>query len=269
MEVSQLILNPIAKFICGDSSVTPYMSGPTLVMFFNNHGFNDVYESGFPSRWKYTEDKVIAMNGTERLQRVLEDVIDPRRFVNNPLNVENAIEHLNDLLKYDDYKFIHIGGRYKLSEIAVAVIATSAIEINHNFITEQITKCNYKIQEADYNGAVTNARSLIEAVFIEIIERIEMMEVKNDGNLDNLWSRTKKAMKLELDKASMPDSVFQILSGIDTAVKGLAGLSNLAGDRHATKFKTRKHHAKLAVNLSLAISDFLFDSLEYQISTNR
>jgi hypothetical protein len=68
-----------------------------------------------------------------------------------------------------------------------------------------------------------------------------------------------------LKKDQLPDSVMQILGGIDTTVKGLAGLSNNAGDRHANKFKTRKHHAQLAVNLSLAISDFLFESLQYKI----
>jgi Abortive infection C-terminus len=71
-------------------------------------------------------------------------------------------------------------------------------------------------------------------------------------------------MKLEIDKETLPEFVVQILSGIDTAIKGLAGLSNNAGDRHANKFNTRKHHAKLAVNLSMTIADFLIDSWNYQ-----
>jgi abortive infection Abi-like protein len=72
-------------------------------------------------------------------------------------------------------------------------------------------------------------------------------------------------MKLEIDKDTLPDFVIQILSGIDTAIKGLAGLSNNAGDRHANKFNTRKHHAKLAVNLAMTISDFLIESWNYQV----
>jgi len=71
-------------------------------------------------------------------------------------------------------------------------------------------------------------------------------------------------MKLEIDNTTLPDYVIQILSGIDTAIKGLAGLSNNAADRHANKFSTKKHHAKLAVNLAMTISDFLLDSWNYQ-----
>ena len=71
-------------------------------------------------------------------------------------------------------------------------------------------------------------------------------------------------MKLEIDKETLPDFVFQIVSGLETSIKGLAGLSNKAGDRHANKFKTKKHHAKLAVNLSMTIADFLIESWNYQ-----
>jgi hypothetical protein len=143
-------------------------------------------------------------------------------------------------------------------------MAESSKEIDHNFINEQIEKCYKKISENDFNGAITNARSLLEAVFIEIIERNKGFEIKNEGNVDNLWSQVKKIMKLEIDKTILPDYVIQILSGIDTAIKGFAGLSNNAGDRHATKFITRKHHAKLAVNLAMTISDFLIDSWQFK-----
>jgi len=129
---------------------------------------------------------------------------------------------------------------------------------------EQIYKCQKKIFEEDFNGAITNARTLIESIFIEIIERHDNKEVKNDGNVENQWKLVKKIMKLEIDNTTLPDYVIQILSGIDTAIKGLAGLSNNAADRHANKFSTKKHHAKLAVNLAMTISDFLLDSWNYQ-----
>jgi len=68
-------------------------------------------------------------------------------------------------------------------------------------------------------------------------------------------------LKIELKKEDFPDFVFQIISGLDTSLGGLSALSNNAGDRHANKFNTEKHHAKLAVNLALTISDFLIEVL--------
>ncbi|MBK9794725.1 MAG: abortive infection family protein [Sphingobacteriales bacterium] len=76
-------------------------------------------------------------------------------------------------------------------------------------------------------------------------------------------------MKLEINKETLPEYVIQILSGIDTATKGLAGLSNNAADRHANKFNTKKHHARLAVNLAMTITDFLIDSWNYQTQVKK
>jgi len=56
---------------------------------------------------------------------------------------------------------------------------------------EQIYKCQKKTFEEDFNGAITNARTLIESIFIEIIERHDNKEVKNDGNVENQWKLVK------------------------------------------------------------------------------
>lgn len=265
MKISEYTLKHLSKAVCGDSGYTPYVKGYELVLLFNKYGFNDTYEQGFPSRWKYTEDKLREMNGKDSVRRIIEDTVDPRRFHGLEITVENAVSEINKFLKYDKYELRKIGDYYKLTDTkGIVVQAEASNAISHQFINEQIEKCKRKILEEDFNGAVTNSRSLIEAIFIEIIERHEGKEVKNDGNVENQWGKVKKIMKLEINKDTLPDYVIQILGGIDTAIKGLAGLSNNAGDRHANKFNTRRHHAKLAANLAMTISDFLIDSWEFQ-----
>ena len=265
MKISEFTINHLAKVVCGDSPNTPYLKGYELVIFFNKYGFNDTYEQGFPSRWKFTEDKLRALNNTDSIIKIIEEIVDPRRFHGQPMEVEPAVQEINDLLKYDKFELKKHGEFYKITDIkGVLIQPETANEINHEFVNEQIVKCQRKISDGDFKGAITNARSLIEAIFIEIIERHEEREFKNDGTVENQWTYVKKIMKLEIDKATLPDYVIQILSGLDTAIKGLAGLSNNAGDRHATKFSTKRHHAKLAVNLALTISDFLVDSWNYQ-----
>jgi hypothetical protein len=267
LKLSEYTIQHLAKIICGDYNYMPYIKGYELVSFFNKYGFNEVYGNGFPSRWMYAEDKIRFLNGKDEMRLIIEEIVDPRRFYGLEINVETAVEEINKVLKYDKYELKKVGDFYKISLPEGSLIqAETTKSINHEFINEQIEKCKKKIREEDYNGAITNSRSLIEAIFIEIIERHEKSEVKNDGNIENLWSKVKKIMKLEIEKDTLPDYVVQILSGIDTAVKGLAGLSNNAGDRHANKFRTRKHHAKLAVNLAMTLSDFLVDSWEYQKS---
>lgn len=265
MKLSEFSISHIAKVVCGDSGYTPYMKGLELVIYFNKFGFNNTYGEGFPSRWKYTEDCLRSLNGKDEIRIIIEETVDPRKYHGLNISVEDAVSEINKILKYDKYELQKQGDFYRLTDTqGLLIYPETTIEMNHDFINEQIEKCLRKINEEDFNGAITNARTLIESIFIEIIERHSKSEIKNDGDIDNMWKRVKKIMKLEIDVSILPDYVIQILSGIDTATKGLAGLSNNAGDRHSIKFNTRKHHAKLAVNLAMTISDFLLESWNYQ-----
>ena len=260
MKISNKVTEPLGRLIAGDTGSTPYLSGPKLVDFYNECGFDDIYGEGFPSRWRYSTDKVIASNGTPRLKKILEDFIDPRRFNGDEKLVDTVASEINQLIKYDGFSLIKNGDIYKVANTRGSFIEAEVVStIGHEFVKEQIQKCQQKIASEDFNGAITNARTLCEAVFIHIIEAVEGVDVKNDGNIMNLWSRVKKVLKIDLSKDEVPDFIFQILSGLSSSLNGLAGLSNNASDRHANKFNTKRHHAKLAVNSTMTLCDFLID----------
>lgn len=260
MKISNKVTEPLGRLIAGDTGSAPYLSGPKLVGFYNECGFDDVYGEGFPSRWRYSTDKIVASNGTPRLKKILEDFIDPRRFNGDEKLVDAVASEINQLIKYDGFALIKNGDIYKVANTNGSFIEAEVVStIKHEFVKEQIQKCQQKIASEDFNGAITNARTLCEAVFIHIIEAVEGVDVKNDGNILNLWSRVKKALKIDLSKDEVPDFIFQILSGLSSSVNGLAGLSNNASDRHANKFNTKRHHAKLAVNSTMTLCDFLID----------
>lgn len=262
MKISNKITKQLGTLISGDTGTAPYLSGPKLVDFYNECGFDDTYGEGFPSRWKFSTDKIIESNGTPRLKRILEEFVDPRRHGGDEQVIEKLVAYINLLIKYDGFALIKNGEIYKVADIQGNFIEPEAVaKIGHEFISEQIEKCQQKIATDDFNGAITNARTLCEAVLIHIIETIEKTELKNDGNVINLWTKAKKALKIDLKKDEIPDFVFQILAGLETTLNGLAGLSNNAGDRHANKFNTKRHHAKLAVNSTMTICDFLIDAL--------
>lgn len=248
--------------IAGDLGTAPYLTGPELVDFYNDCGFDDIYGEGFPSRWRYSTERILESNGTDTLRKILEEFVDPRRYGGDNSVVENIVDAVNSLIKYDGYALIKNGEFFKVADIQGNFIQPETLkEVGHEFVDEQIEKCRQKIAADDFNGAITNARTLTEAVLIHIIETVEGSEIKNDGNILNLWSRAKKALKIDLKKDEIPETVFQILSGLDSSLNGLAGLSNNAGDRHANKFNTKRHHAKLSVNVAMTMCDFLIDIL--------
>ncbi len=260
MKISNKITEQLGKIISGDQGSAPYLSGPRLVDFYNSCGYDDSYGEGFPTRWIYSTQKIEESNGTDRLKIILEEFVDPRRYGGNEDTLGAIVDSINQLIKYDGYALIKKGFNYKVALLKGSCIDPEAmLKIGHEYVSEQIEKCQEKIALDDFSGAITNARTLCEAVLIHVIESVENVEVNNDGKITNLWSRAKKALKLDLDKSEIPEYVFQILTGLDSIVNGLAGLSNNAGDRHANKFNTKKHHAKVAVNSAMTLCDFVID----------
>lgn len=265
MKITERTIKFLGRTLCGDTDLLPYKSGPKLVDFFVGHGADDRYGEGFPSRWQYTEDKIRQFNNTPTLKNIIEDVLDPRDFIEHRDALQKAITTINEYLRYDGYEIIRVGDFNKVTDKNGLLIEPKTVKgLTHDNIKEQIAKCHKKIDEGDYSGAITNARSLVEAVMIEIIEQHEEKEIKNEGKIENLFKQVKKILNLNIDPNVLPPTVIQILSGFDSVLNGLAGLSNNSGDRHANKFKTRKHHARLAVNSTMTMVDFLLDSREFQ-----
>jgi hypothetical protein len=152
MKVSIKIINSLGRLIAGNTSAAPYMSGPQLVEFFNWYDFEDVYAAGFPSRWVYAAEKVTQANNSPRLQKILEGFLDPRRYIGKEHLIEESQKELNALIIHDGYSAQKVGSSYKISSIQGGFIqAETTTELGHDFISEQVTKCNEKIVSGDYN----------------------------------------------------------------------------------------------------------------------
>lgn len=133
-----------------------------------------------------------------------------------------------------------------------------------DFIFQQISKCKDKMNDEDFDGAITNARTLVEEVLLSIEERIQGTRQPYDGDLPKLYKRVSKQINMYPEDTATSNSFNEILRGFISIVNGLAGLSNNLADRHATAIHPKKHHAKIVVNSSMILSEFLFESFEYQ-----
>lgn len=133
--------------------------------------------------------------------------------------------------------------------------------INNKYIEEQVAKCNAKILSEDYDGAITNARTLVESVCIHILESLEI-EYKKNGKLNQLYGAVSKHLGMQ-PALYESESLKQITSGFITIVQGLSGLRNDMSDAHGkshSSYKAKERHAKLAVNSAHTVSDYLIES---------
>ncbi len=260
MDLTEFTIKHLVKIVCGDSKITPYLSGPNLVELFNRHGSRDVYEQGFPSRWMYTEKKLKILNGTNEIKKILEEIIDSRYFYDSGLDINVAVEKVNELLQYDGYKINKIGLTYKVQSFEGIEIQPENIEkIENEFITEQVTKCDQKILQEDYDGAITNARTLLEGIIVDILKQYKP-EYEHKGDLVAAYKNIKTVLNLDPAAKEYPESIKQLLAGLNSIVNGLSTMRNEMSDAHSRRYKPEKHHAKLAVNASKTLSEFLIGS---------
>ena len=271
MKVSDYSIEFLGNVIAGDLPGFPYRSGPQLVNFFNEFGARDVYPAGggFPTRRIYAQDKIRGMNGSVSLRDAITKALDPREFVKAAESVDDAVELVNENLKYDGYEVVHEGHFFKVRELAAGrikldITARVPDELTQLTIDENIRKCETKLSASDFSGAITNARSLIEAVLIGIEKDLDPGASDYDGDLVKLFKRTQKLLNLEPNRKDISDPLRQILTGLTSVVNGLAAMRNKMSDAHAATYRPSRHHAKLAVYAAITLADFLFETKNYQ-----
>lgn len=153
---------------------------------------------------------------------------------------------------------------------ATELVETKELDrITFEYIHEQIIKCNTKIDNNDFNGAITNARTLIESICLFILESKTKQKHDYDGNLIKLYKSIASTLKMSPGDYD-DEHLKQILSGVFSIINGVSGLRNNFSDSHGaapsktTIYKIDERHAILTVNLAKTISEYLFLSYENQ-----
>jgi len=268
MKISERSVSALGRVITGDEGISPYRSGGMLVRLFNEFGGNDAYGAGFPSRWDYAERKIREINDTPLLSSLLKEILDPRGFINTTFTLDKVAEYLNKYLKYDGYELVKDGEFIKIRDTKGAIIPFEnpfgeSTELAHLFIDEQVTKCDSKISEGDYDGAITNARSLLEAFLCELEKELSGTPEPYDGDLIKLYRRVQKMLNLDPSRPDIEQPIKQVLNGLVSIVTGLAAIRNKMSDSHVRTYRPSKRHAKLVVNSAKTLADFLYETKEH------
>lgn len=268
MKLSAATRQELSKIIMGDQALTLRRTGPQIISFFNDFfDEKDTYDRSFPSRRQYVELKLEQLNGSVKLKNLITEVFDPIHFDNILANVKEILSRFNGFLTKDGFiaEIILTNSRLciQVSSLNHELINFKNNKINSAFISDQIKKCDSKILKGDLDGAITNSRSLVEAVMEFIVQDLGYEIPKYDGELSRLYKEVKAHLNLHSEK-DISDTLKQFLSGLTSIVTALAGLSNKMSDRHARQYAPLPHHARLAVNSAFTICNFLLDTLEYQ-----
>lgn len=274
MKLSAYTISKLADIVCGGNG-WPYRRGTDLVDLFNEFGFRDVYESGFPSRAVFAKEKLTALTGKATMSDLLCAIADPRLWfdlnpsIGTPTH-DDCIAKLNELLAFDKVQLVREGPGYKTRSLdGTLILAESVPEdlpaASAASIEAQIKKCRVKIDAGDYDGAITNARTLLEHLLLAIEADLSTEPAPAfDGDLGRLFNRVRSLLNLDPSRKDISDALRQVITGLASIIHGLGTMRNKMSDSHGTTYKPARHHAKLAVNCAMTLADFLFDTKAYQ-----
>jgi hypothetical protein len=180
------------KYLCELITSRPYRTGPDLIGFFNEFGWNDAYGQGFPSRFKYAEEKLFGLNQQRNIHLAIEKAVDPRNFSSSIEELEAIVTQLNLFLEYDGLMLVKTGLYYKIKRIAASGNSKSAVK--NIIFASSGPKPDIVLKDA-----LTNE--------IEIVKHAEHCLIfdgnTSDGvtwdNLVDWWMRLKKHLKTRRD----------------------------------------------------------------------
>ncbi|MBQ3540397.1 MAG: serine/threonine protein kinase [Phascolarctobacterium sp.] len=120
-------LQSISKIFCGDiEGFYSYKSGPKLVEFFNRYfNKNDIYKSGFPSRWQYVYDNLYELLNCNRFDDFLNIILSIAYVVNDcevsqvqaAERAKKIYEELNTIVQKDLFLITRTDNKYHLCSI--------------------------------------------------------------------------------------------------------------------------------------------------------
>lgn len=136
--------------------------------------------------------------------------------------------------------------------------------LSDEYIKELSDKCTLKLAARDFDGAITNARTLLEAVLAALEERLTGTRGDYKGDLPKQFKRVARLLRMDDERSDLDDRFKDVIRGLVMIANGLAPLRNKMSDGHARERRPAPHHARVIVNAAKTTATFLVESYTYQ-----
>jgi len=136
---------------------TEYRSGPQLVQFFNQLGYNDEYGQGFPSRWVFTDQKLQGINGTPQIDECIKKTFAPINFIGRFPELDSHLQEFNQYLAFDKWRVIRNGPEItlkRLDKVEIDERPVSSADIEKIFLTREFS--DVSVQGLGLEGPVVD-----------------------------------------------------------------------------------------------------------------
>lgn len=253
----------------------PYLSGSDLCDLSTLFGLPVTYSwnGGALSRWQYLDNLLEYCIKNNKCSSLLAYMFSLAQF-SKVLNghgateikeahqtiVSNIIEQINGLLFFGGNELVIIGQNFVIQPIGnkIEIVAPTIKTIDREYIKSISSRAMRDIEQNDFDSAITKSRTLLEETFCYVIEKKN--ETPSDsGNISKLFKQVKTLYNMHTD-TNTDRRINTLLSGLNSIVSAVAEMRNKDSDAHgvgAARIPIKEHHARLFVNSSMAMADFI------------
>lgn len=253
----------------------PYLSGSDLCDLSTLFGLPVTYSwnGGALSRWQYLDNLLEYCIKNNKCSSLLAYMFSLAQF-SKVLNghgateikeahqtiVSNIIEQINGLLFFGGNKLVIIGQNFVIQPIGnkIEIVAPTIKTIDREYIKSISSRAMRDIEQNDFDSAITKSRTLLEETFCYVIEKKN--ETPSDsGDISKLFKQVKILYNMHTD-TNTDRRINTLLSGLNSIVSAVAEMRNKDSDAHgvgAARIPIKEHHARLFVNSSMAMADFI------------
>lgn len=166
-----------------------------------------------------------------------------------------------------DYKTILERLRRAQAAVPIAIPRTNIISLD--YVVELETKTEARLVEGDLDGAITTARTMLEALLQELERQLTGKNEQHRGDLQRLYKSVAQNMNITEDGAGLDEHFKQVIRGLIQIVNGLSAIRNTMSDGHPRVRQPAPHHARVSVNAAKTVGRFLVESYLYQRDKGR
>ncbi len=147
----------------------------------------------------------------------------------------------------------------------VKIITPAITCVNRDYIKDISVRAMQDVDNQNYDSALTKSRTLLEEVFCYVIEKKNNVP-SDKGDIGKLYKQVKELYNMHND-GNIDKRINTLLSGLEKIVSSIAEMRNKAGDSHgvgAKRINIADYHARLYVNASMTMADFILSVAEKQ-----
>jgi hypothetical protein len=255
------------------SPIGLYRTGPQLVEFFRLLGLQLHVSSRVPSVRQLLEEVNSRPDSEQLLIRIIEQVTDPREYLEQAGRLDAVVDHLNKRLILDGFELRRAGQRHRLVRTATEATAASALRAKiEAFDLDSVQRdFDRALVEGDPEDAITATCSTVESVCKCLLELMgQPHPAKQD--IQGLVREVSKHLNLSPDRTDVGPDIKQILGGLASVAGGIGALRTHAGDAHGRGKGTAKvdaRIARLAVHAAGTISLFFIETWQRMSSLKK